>query len=296
MANIKKTKPVYKRQQFLVAFINALPNGCTMTDLQKLLFLYSKTSNINFYDFIPYKFGSYSFQLAEDVDIMEKAGWISRKENKINYTGHLSSPLFDYTTSDFKTIDSKRGDQLIKMMYNTFPYYAINSEILPRILNDSEINIINETRKQLEKTEQVLFTIGYEGLSVEVYINKLINNDIKLLCDVRNNPLSRKFGFSKNNLKHYLTSIGIEYIHIPELGIVSNKRKNLEGKDDYKTLFKEYETSLSNKRSYLDDIFNVLKTKKRIALTCFEHDPCCCHRHIIRDYLVKQYSLKFEDL
>jgi len=290
------SKPTYKRQQFLVAFVNALPNGCTMTDLQKLSFLFSKTNEIDFYDFVPYKFGSYSFQLAEDVDILEKTGWISRKEKKIYYTGRSSPPIFGYSVSDFKNISAERGDSLIKKVYNAFPYFAINSEILPRILNDNEISVVNKTRKQLEKTEQILFTIGYEGLSVESYINKLIENNIKLLCDVRGNPLSRKFGFSKNSLEHFLANIGIEYLHIPELGIASNKRKNLETNEDYKTLFNEYETSLNKKQIYLEKIYSIINTRKRIALTCFEHNPDCCHRHIIRDYLVKQYSLKFEDL
>ena len=41
----------------------------------------------------------------------------------------------------------------------------------------------------------------------------LIREDVKLLCDVRKNPLSMKFGFSKNQLKGILEGVGIEYIH-----------------------------------------------------------------------------------
>jgi uncharacterized protein (DUF488 family) len=234
--------------------------------------------------------------LAEDINVMEHLGWLSRKDNKIFYSGHTHSPLFGYTDSDFKTINTKRGDSLIRVVYKEFPYYAINSEIVSRILNDNEKTIVNETRKQFENTEQVLFTIGYESLSVESYINKLIQNNIKLLCDVRNNPLSRKFGFSKNNLKHFLPAIGIEYIHIPELGIVSNKRKRLETKGDYKSLFAEYEMVLPNKKLYLDKIYEALRAKNRIALTCFEHDPDYCHRHVIRNYMAMQYSVKYKDL
>jgi len=48
-----------------------------------------------------------------------------------------------------------------------------------------------------------LFTIGYEGISLEEYFNRLIKNDVKVLVDVRNNPLSMKFGFSKTQLKRF---------------------------------------------------------------------------------------------
>jgi uncharacterized protein YwgA len=112
-------KPVYKRQRFLAAFIKAMPNGCTMTDLQKLLFLYSENNNINFYDFIPYKFGSYSFQLAEDVDILNTMGWVRHDSNKIKYAGYATDILFDYSNSDFNTLETKRGDSLIRLVYTT---------------------------------------------------------------------------------------------------------------------------------------------------------------------------------
>ncbi|WP_342774750.1 DUF488 domain-containing protein [Bartonella massiliensis] len=54
-------------------------------------------------------------------------------------------------------------------------------------------------------------------------MNCLIENDIKFLCDVRKKPISRKHGFSKRQLEKAVSNIGIEYIHLPELGIVSKK-------------------------------------------------------------------------
>jgi uncharacterized protein (DUF488 family) len=142
----------------------------------------------------------------------------------------------------------------------------------------------------------VLFTIGYEGISIEKYLNTLIQNDIRVLCDVRNNPLSRKFGFSKSNLQHYLKNINIEYIHISELGIISEKRQNLETDADYTHLFKSYEKSLASKQEFLEKVYQLLSSKKRIALTCFEHDPLHCHRHVISKQIAEIYNINIEDL
>jgi uncharacterized protein (DUF488 family) len=289
-------KPVYKRQQFLLAFLQEIKGGCSATDLQKLVFLYSQNNDAAFYDFVPYKYGAYSFQLAQDVDTLQAMGWLEHTATNISYIGYASSALFGYSASQFKSIDSLRGNKLIKKVYTTHPYYAINSTIATEMLNNDELEPVHNARAQMKQESQVLFNIGYEGLSVEAYINTLIQNDVRLVCDVRNNPLSRKFGFSKNNLGHFLRNVGIEYVHIPELGIISDKRKSLETKADYDALFGEYAETLPTKRKYLDDVHTLTQTKKRIALACFEHDPQFCHRHVIRDTLVEEYQLEHKDL
>ncbi|MCL2832290.1 MAG: DUF488 domain-containing protein [Treponema sp.] len=155
---------------------------------------------------------------------------------------------------------------------------------------------IKAVKEQLRQTEQILFTIGYEGLSIENYLNTLIKNDVHVLCDVRNNPFSRKFGFSKNNLQEYLKNVCIEYVHLPELGISSEKRNNFNSDKDYRNLFIDYKLSLSKRQDNIDRIYQLLQTKTRIVLACFEHDPSYCHRHIIRDYLKEKYYVNTVDL
>ncbi|WP_375627098.1 DUF488 family protein [Bartonella sp. MU37NMGALS] len=82
---------------------------------------------------------------------------------------------------------------------------------------------------QSAKVEEFcFFTIGYEGKSLENYLKSLIENNIKTLCDVRKNPISRKHGFSKRQLEKAVSNIDIEYMHMPELGIASEKRRNLK--------------------------------------------------------------------
>ena len=106
-----------------------------------------------------------------------------------------------------------------------------------------------------------------------------------MLVDVRKNAFSMKKGFSKNQLKHYLEKrAGINYIHTPELGVESEKRKNLETVKDYKELFRQYAKELSEKKDELEKLENLGK-QQRIALMCFEADKDCCHRGIISKFL-----------
>ncbi|MDE0151338.1 MAG: DUF488 domain-containing protein [Bdellovibrionales bacterium] len=181
---------------------------------------------------------------------------------------------------------SKRA--LLYKIYSDYPYYAINSEIVEKAgLNKKEKkSILNEKPKQKERC---LFTIGYEGRSIDEYLNLLIKNNIKILCDVRKNPLSRKYGFSKRSLQKKLIELNIQYLHIPNLGISSQLRKNLKSEQDYKNLFSIYTKEiLPFGKSELDIIINNLNSNRRVALTCFEVEPEKCHRHCISSTLQKK--------
>jgi len=134
------------------------------------------------------------------------------------------------------------------------------------------------------KQETILFTIGYEGITLEQYINKLIINDVKVLCDVRKNPLSMKYGLSKNQLKNACQGVGIEYVHIPEVGIASDKRQKLKSQAEYDALFLHYrKDTLADEQVKIQEIFLLLQNKKRIALTCFEANIHQCHRKHLSD-------------
>ena len=166
---------------------------------------------------------------------------------------------------------------LMKHTYISFPFYAIKCEVAEKILTREELEKISKARPKSDKT--VLFTIGYEGISLEEYLVRLLKNDVKVLVDVRNNPLSMKYGFSKSQLKKYCSSLEIEYVHIPEVGIQSAQRQELNTQSDYDNLFAVYrKENLSSTKNFQNEILQLLKQNKRIALTCFEANICQCHR------------------
>jgi len=57
------------------------------------------------------------------------------------------------------------------------------------------------------------FTIGYQAHSVPSMLRVLHANKVALLIDVRQNPVSRKTGFSGPRLQVELQQLGIEYAH-----------------------------------------------------------------------------------
>ena len=73
--------------------------------------------------------------------------------------------------------------------------------------------------------------------------------------------------------------MGIDYVHIPEVGIQSDQRQELNTQSDYDKLFAAYrKNNLSKTANSQNEILKLLKQHKRIALTCFEANICQCHR------------------
>ena len=129
------------------------------------------------------------------------------------------------------------------------------------------------------QNETGIVTLGYEGRKLDQFLLILKRNNVCRLIDVRNNPFSMKRGYSKNQLAQALETIGVSYLHLPELGIESRRRRNLT-KDGLIALFQNYEWELDSKGNILDRIKELAK-KEKVALMCFEADVADCHRGVI---------------
>tara|TARA_R110002051_G_scaffold106267_1_gene179376 strand:- start:1006 stop:1893 length:888 start_codon:yes stop_codon:yes gene_type:complete len=295
---------MFYRRKVLLSILQVFENKLDKIQLQKLLFLHSRyKTKKKTYDFVPYKYGCYSFQANADLKTLKKYGIVNDTKiywSKIDDTNYLTQLNNDdkKIVSDFAIIyKNKTSRDLIKLTYSKYPYYAINSVIAEKNLSKKEFKRIEDLKPTEE--EITLFTIGYEGISFEHYLNKLIRNNVKILCDVRKNALSMKYGFSKSQLKTACESLGITYIHIPQVGINSDKRKELNCQKDYDELFDEYKlNNLSQTVDYQKEILNLLKKNKRIALTCFEADNCQCHRTHLAEAIsnLKEFKYVIEHL
>lgn len=290
---------MFYRRKIILALIQLLGGELEKLRIQKLLFLYSQKKKNPEYEFIPYKFGCYSFSANADLVTMVKNGSLSEnecffiKDSSEDYLKTLKVEDKKIIQEVVQLYGSMDRNQLIKHTYINFPYYAINSTIAEKVLDNVQINKVNSLKVKLK--ESILYTIGYEGVSLEKYLNKLVQNQIKLLVDVRKNPLSMKFGFSKTLLKKYCESLGIEYIHIPEVGIDSNQRQELNTQEDYDALFDVYKkTTLEVTLSYQEKIITLLEKYNRIALTCFEAEICQCHRKPLSESIKSNPKFNYE--
>lgn len=175
--------------------------------LQKLLFLFVNRQIRPAYDFVPYLYGCYSFSANADLTAMVRHGQLSEDKTSFTKTGSVDfvktlDEKDKKILSEIKnTYGSLSTDSLMKLTYLNYYYYAINSIKAKEVVTEEQYQDIASARPVINKT--ILYTIGYEGISLEEYLNRLIKNDVKVLVDVRKNPLSMKYGFSKSQLKAF---------------------------------------------------------------------------------------------
>lgn len=276
------------RQKTLIGLLNAFGGRLPNSDFQKYLFLFTREFQKEpSFEFVPYKFGCFSFQSYADKRRLVEVGILADSEDWcLQKKGLVEKSLFDEENYDafYSRYSKLKSKSLIKDVYRRYPYYAINSTIAEELMDADELKTIRAEKPAA--ADMCFFTIGYEGSSFEGYLNRLIQNNIAALVDVRRNPLSRKYGFSKKTLSDTVQKLGIEYVHIPELGISSDQRQELNTQADYDRLFAAYEKNeLKKNKAALDKLFKLFLDRKRVAITCFEAHVCMCHRSRVANAL-----------
>jgi len=126
-----------------------------------------------------------------------------------------------------------------------------------------------------------IYTIGYEGATMEEFLSALRTAGVARVIDVRALPLSRRPGFSKSPLAASLKEAGIEYVHLKALGTPKAGRDAAK-KGDVATLEAVYAGQLALPEAQAQAAqMLALAAEMPSALLCFERDPAHCHRTLL---------------
>ena len=127
----------------------------------------------------------------------------------------------------------------------------------------------------------ILRTIGYEGTTIDQFVDALLDAGVGALLDVRAVPISRKPGFSKTALAKKIENSGIRYTHIPALGNPKTGRDAAKRGDraEFERIF--------HARLLVDHVQSALYAAVGVTrilstcLLCFEKNHEDCHRTIV---------------
>ena len=265
------------RQKSIVYFLSK-SGKCSKMNLAKIFFRISKDNRLgndfHFYQFVPYKYGPYSFELFHDVELLERERAITTDSRNVSIKdaqAELPTP-FTALLDEYSRLAHFDDKRLLNSVYSDYPEYTIFSKI--------------KKKETYNRDRTGVIPLGYEGLSIDAFLMRLIREKVQTLVDVRDTPWSMKFGFKKNELSTFCDKLGIEYVGYPSLGVPNEYRKNLKTKNDYDALFRRYRRFITFKKDELKTLLEMSKNK-RIALMCFEKDPECCHRTIIAEKLAE---------
>lgn len=272
------------RQRALLAIVQLAGGKVTHTELTKWAFLLRQETASRggsaFYQFVPYKYGPYSFCLFQEVAALIRDGYLAETEGcwSLLPSGEAvgKGAIENVRTDAARIVRSHRGkshDALIDYVYKRFPAFTVNSELT-----------------KLERRPEAscaVYTAGYEGLLVDGFLNGLIRAGIWGVIDVRNNPVSRRYGFHKTTLARLCDKLGIDYRHFAELGITSGDRQNLDEPGARALLFDSYERDTLPSQSESIATVGTLMRKRSSVLVCME----ACHSHCHRSRLANAVAV-----
>lgn len=128
-----------------------------------------------------------------------------------------------------------------------------------------------------------IFTIGYEGATVDEFLTALKTAGVERLIDVRALPLSRRPGFSKTPLRGALEEVGIDYVHLKALGTPADGRAAARA-GRHADMARIYAGQLELPEAMAQGAQMLeLAGEKPSALLCFEREPAHCHRTLLLD-------------
>jgi len=246
-----------------------------------------------FYDFVPYKFGPFSFALYRELESLQRNGYLEMSDTSISLSDSMSSDttrkIAELTTYEQRAVvgivarfGNSKPSALVRAVYSRYPWFTINSELT---------ELIPDNRPQRPWADIAIYTSGYEGKSVDGFFDTLLRAGVRALIDVRFNPVSRKYGFAGSSLRRIGEKLGFEYNHLPELGIEGKHRASLNDFASYQRLLDRYARNfLSQQQAALSRLAELLR-KIPSVLVCMEKDVACCHRGRLANAMAERTQL-----
>ncbi|MFC1735385.1 DUF488 family protein [Candidatus Hydrogenedentota bacterium] len=270
---------MFNRQKTILCLLAGANREVSRIELMKWAFIlsreYCSRKDGPFYDFVPYQYGPFSFALYRDMEPLVERGLVMEVSEKTwqitldceDFLDDLSSEVRDGIAETIKRFADESQKSLMDYVYEKYPWFTVNS-------NKKKLG----TRPQ---SEPATYTLGYEGASIDAFLNTLVRKGVRHVLDVRKNPISRRYGFHKSSLQRLCGNLDIDYSHFPQVGIPSEFRKNLKTSSDYKKLFKMYERDiLSSNSETIQQISDIMASEPAV-LVCSEASPQSCHRSVL---------------
>ena len=142
----------------------------------------------------------------------------------------------------------------------------------------------------------VLFTIGYEKARLADVVAMLEEAGVKTLIDVRDRPISRRPGFSKNLLAAGLGEAGIEYVGLKALGTPPEGRE-ANHKRQWERFWRIVDDRLATAEAgHALQEAAAIASKTPTCLLCYEADHRICHRRRVADILSGRHGFEIRHL
>ena len=160
-------------------------------------------------------------------------------------------------------------DALIDDIYGKYPWFAHRSE------RDG-----GRHKRATPSAEPAVYTVGYQGLSIDAFLNLLLDRGITQLVDTRFTPASRVYGYHATTLRNLCERVGIGYQPEPMLGVPKQTRERFFQTRNHRQFKRDYSEILRAQRDRVLATSDLM-TRAPAAVMCYERDVSDCHRHLL---------------
>lgn len=278
------------RQKILLNLIEESGGRLERLRLVKLAFLLSSTSPdvrmSRFYGFVPYRFGPFSFGLYHELGALERACRVHMQRgtavtlSRSRAVPELHRDILRDVRATVQRFAPLFTSGLVDHVYTHYPWYTANAK--------------DSSRRAMARpvAELAVYTLGYQGLPVDTFLDVLMRRGIHRVVDVRANPVSRAYGYHKTTLARLCGDLGLDYRHVPELGILSSWRARAREHGDFANLWLRYERELlPAAMSHIGAVSSWARSTPS-ALVCFEANHLSCHRTLLARHVAERTALR----
>lgn len=137
-----------------------------------------------------------------------------------------------------------------------------------------------------------VYSIGFTRTTAEHFFNRLKDNGIRRLLDVRLNNTSQLAGWARQaDLPFFLRTVaGAEYVHEPLLAPTSDILDAYKKHGGDWSVYVEKFDALLAERKIEDAVPRALLTDTPTVLLCSEHTADQCHRRLVLEYLQAKWG------
>jgi len=276
-----------KRQRVLLALLDRAGGAATRTWLVGAAFLVSRDpaawTSSPLYDFVPHADGPRSFSLERELEALERDGHVVAR-------GDDALALTPSGRAECATLDKTHAAAL-RGAWHRFAL-ADAASLGARIARESPWHADKEPRPH---APPAIYTAGYRGVSIDLFLDALLRRGIERILDVRANPASRRLGFHKSTLKRLAADVGIAYEHFPQLGVAKELRAEATSSGEINRMFEDYAVRVRTQDSDLAAVLALLAERASV-LVCAETHAKDCHRSRLAAALAERSALLVEHL
>ena len=140
-------------------------------------------------------------------------------------------------------------------------------------------------------------TVGYQGATVQSFLQALQDAGVELLVDVRAVASSRRPGFAKSALAANLQGAGVDYLHLRDLGTPAPGRAAARA-GRHAEMRRIYLAHLDTPgaQGELKNLADIVRSGRRVCLLCFEAEAAHCHRSLVADALARLVPIRVTHL